>query len=84
MLRLTIPEKYNSSFNITEENNKFELYNVPDEKIGGVSYAKVGDEIEKDLGIANITAADLQEDIVAPNIIKKSREQVTKRMNDDK
>ena len=30
-------EVYNSIFNITEENNKFELFKFPDEEDGGVS-----------------------------------------------
>ena len=38
---------YNSIFNITEENNKFKLYKLPDEKAGGVSYEKFRDEYKK-------------------------------------
>ena len=41
MLGITSLEVYNSVFNITEENNKIELYKFPDEKIGGVSCTKV-------------------------------------------
>ena len=40
MIGLTDLEEYNSVFNITEENNKFELYKFPDEKAGGISYTK--------------------------------------------
>ena len=83
MLGLIDLEVYNSIFNITEENNKFELYKFPDEKRGGISYTKVRGEIEKDLDIEDITAADLQDDIIAPIIIEEYNEQVTKRMNDD-
>ena len=83
MIGLTNLEVYNSIFNITEENNKFELYKFPDEKIGGVSYEKVRDEIEKDLDIEDITAADLQDEIIAPIIIEEYKKQVTKRMNDE-
>ena len=83
MIGLTDLEVYNSIFNITEENNKFELYKFPDEKAGGVTYEKVRDEIQKDLGIEDITAEDLQDDIIAPIIIEEYKEQVTKRMNDD-
>ena len=83
MIGLTDLEVYNSIFNITEENNKFELYKFPDEKRGGISYTKVRDEIAKDLGIEDITPADLRDDIIAPIIIKEYNEQVTKRMNDD-
>ena len=83
MLGLVDLELYNSIFNITEENNKFQLYKFPDEKAGGVTYEKVRDEIEKDLDIEDITAADLQDDIIAPIIIEEYKEQVTKRMNDE-
>ena len=83
MIGLTDLEVYNSIFNITEENNKFELYKFPDEKAGGISYTKVRDEIEKDLGIEDITATDLQDDIIGPIIIQKYNEQVTKRMKDE-
>ena len=83
MIGLTDLEVYNSIFNITEENNKFELYKFPDEKAGGVTYEKVRDEIEKDLDIEDITAADLQDDIIGPIIVEEYKEQVTKRMNDE-
>ena len=82
MIGLTDREVYNSIFNVTEENNKFELYKFRDEKAGGVSYTKVRDEIEEDLDISDITAVDLQDDLTAPNIIDEYREQVTKRMKD--
>ena len=45
MIGLTDLEVYNSIFNITEENNKFELYKFPDGKADGVSYEKIRDEI---------------------------------------
>ena len=83
MIGLTDLEVYNSIFNITEENNKFGLYKIPDEKAGGVTYEKVRDEIKKDLGIEDITAADLQDDIMAPIIIEEYKKQITKRMNDE-
>ena len=83
MIGLTDLEVYNSFFNI-KQNNKFELYKFPDEKSGGVSYEKVRDEIERDLDISDVTAADLQDDIIGPIVIKEYREQVTKRMKDDK
>ena len=50
--------------------------------IGGISCEKVRDEIEKGLGISDITAADLQDDTIAPNVIEEYKEQVTKRMKD--
>ena len=83
MIGLTDLEVYNSIFNITEENNKFELYKFLDEKAGGITYEKVRDEIEKDLNIEDITAADLQDEIIGPIIIEEYKKQVTKRMNDE-
>ena len=80
MVGLTDLEIYNSIFNITEENNKFELYKFPNEKDGGITYEKVRDEIERDLDISDITAADLQDDLIAPIIIEEYKEQITKRM----
>ena len=52
MIGLTDLELYNSFFDVSEENNKIELYKFPDEKSGGISYTKVKDEIEKDLDIS--------------------------------
>ena len=83
MTGLTDLEVYNSIFNITKQTNKFKLYKFPDEKSGGVSCEKVRDELEKDLDISDITATDLQDEIIAPIIIKENRDQVTKRMKDD-
>ena len=83
MIGLTDLEVYNSIFNITEENNKFKLYKFPDERIGGVTYEKVRDEIKKDLDIEDITAEDLQDDIIGPIIIEEYKKQVSKRMNDE-
>ena len=83
MIGLTDLEVYNSIFNITEENNKFDLYKFPDEKAGGITYTKVRDEIEKDLDISDIRATDLQDDIIGPIVIEEYNEQVTKRMKDE-
>ena len=82
MIGLTSLEVHNSVFNITEENNKFKLYKFPDEKSGGVSYEKVRDEIERDLDNADITATDLQDEIVGLISIEEYREQVAKKMKD--
>ena len=79
MIGLVDLEVYNSIFNITEENNKFELHKFPDEKAGGITYIKVIDEIEKDLDFEDIIAADLQDEILAPIIIGEYKKQVTKK-----
>ena len=75
-------ELYNFIFKITEQNNKLQLYKFPVEETAGVPYEKVRDEIEKDLDLSDITATDLEDDIVAPFIIEEHKEQVTKRMKD--
>ena len=58
-LGLTSLEVCNSTFNIPEQNNKFELYKFPDSESGGVSYEKVRDEFERDSEITDITATEL-------------------------
>ena len=73
MIGLVDLEVYNSLFNITEENNKLLLYKFPDEKSGGVTYEKVRDEIEQDLDIEDITAADLQDEIIAQLLLKNTK-----------
>ena len=83
MIGLTDLEVYNSIFNKAAENNNFQLYKLPDEKAGGVTYEKVRAEIEKDLDIEDITAEGLQDDIIGPIIIEEYKKQVTKRMNDE-
>ena len=83
MLGLTDLEAYNSIINITEENNKRQLYKVPDEKAGGISYENVRGEIKRDFDISNITAADLQNVILGPIIIEEYKEQVSKRKEDE-
>ena len=84
MVGLTDLEVYNSVFIITEENNKFELYIFPESCNPDISDTKVRDEIESGLGITNITATDLQDDIIDLIIFKEYGEQVTKRMKDNK
>ena len=80
MIGLTDIEVYNSILNKTEKNNKFQLLTFPDETIGGITYTKVRDEIERDLDISDITNEDLQDDIIAPIIIEEFKKQVSKRM----
>ena len=84
MIALRNLEVYNSFFNITEQNNKFKLYIFPVSKMGVVKYEKVKDEIEKDLDYSDITATDLQDDIIGPIIFEEYREQLLKRMKQDK
>ena len=75
MIGLTSLEIYISFFIITEENNKFEPYKLPDSKSGGVSYERVREEIGIDLEITVITATNLLDNIKGPIIIQELREQ---------
>ena len=65
MLGLIDLEVYNSIFNITKENNKFELYtNTFDE----FSFEELKDELEEILNIPNITDSHLEDETFAPRI----------------
>ena len=70
-------------FSYNRKKNKIALFIFPDSNIGGILSERVRDEIEKHLEITDITAADFQDEIIAPIIIEEYREQVTKRMKDE-
>ena len=66
MIGLTDLEVYNSIFNITEENNKFEIYRDTSNKLG---FLKLKDELEEILNISHITIEHLDDEILGPRII---------------
>ena len=66
MLGLTDLEVYNSSFNITEENNKFELYRDTSDKFG---FLELKDELEEILNISHITSEHLDDEVLGPRSI---------------
>ena len=70
MLGLIDLEVYNSIFNITKENNKFELYT---DTFDEFSFEEVKDEVEEILNIPEITDDDLEDDILAPRIAETYR-----------
>ena len=82
MIGVTSLEVYISISIKTEDNNKFELYTFPVSKIGGVTYEKVRDEIEKDLDSSDITDTKIQDEILGPIVIDENREEEAKRMKD--
>ena len=84
MIGLRKLEVHNFIFNIKEKNNKLEHYKIPVSEISGILYRKVINEIEKDLDNSNITATELQDEKLGPIVFEEFREQVTKRMKDDK
>ena len=66
MIGLTDLEVYNSIFNITEENNKFEIYRTKDDKFG---FLELKDELEEIFNIPHITIEHLDDEILGPRII---------------
>ena len=65
MLGLTDLEVYNSVFNITKENNKFELYtDIFDE----FSFEELKDEVEEILNTPEITNDHFEDETLAPRI----------------
>ena len=66
MLGLVDQEVYNSIFNITEENNKLEIYRDMSNKFG---FLELKDEIEETLDISHITNDHPNDEILGPRII---------------
>ena len=66
MIGLVDLEIYNSIFNITEENNKFELYRDSSNKFG---FLELKDELEEILNIPHISQQHLQDETKGPRII---------------
>ena len=66
MIGFTDLEVYNSIFNITEENNKFEIYRDMSEKFG---FIELKDEPEETLNIPHITNKHLDDKILGQRII---------------
>ena len=54
---------YNSIFNITHENNNFELYT---DNFDDFSFDELKDELEEILGLSDITPSHLQQEILGP------------------
>ena len=65
MLGLIDLEVYNSIFNITKENNKFELYT---DTFDEFSFEELKDEVEEILNISNITDDHLEDETLALRI----------------
>ena len=66
MVGLTDLEVYNSIFNITEENNKFEIYRDTSNKFG---FLELKDELEEILNISHITDDHLDDEVLGKRII---------------
>ena len=80
MLGLTDLEVYNSIFNITKENNKFELYT---DNFDEFSFEELKDELEGILNISDFTPYHLQHETVGPRIIQAYRNLRSEKSNTD-
>ena len=63
MVGLASLEVYNSIFNITEENKKFEFYT---DNFDGFSFEVLKDELEEILSTSDFTPSNLQHEIIRP------------------
>ena len=66
MLGLVDLEVYNSIVNITEENNKFDIYRYSSNKFG---FLELKDELEEILNIPHISQEHLEDVVLGPRII---------------
>ena len=80
MIGLVDLEANNSIFNITEENNKFELYRDTYDKFG---FLELKDEIEEILDISHITNEHLDDELLGPQIIDEYIKLSTEKRNSD-
>ena len=80
MIGLTDLEVYNSIFNITEENNKFEIYRDIPKKF---QFLDLKDELEEILGISHITRDHLLDDGTASRIIDEYHKLSQEKKNSD-
>ena len=80
MIGLTNLEVYNSIFNITEENNKFQIYRDMTAKFG---FLELKDELEEILNIPHITNEYLDDEIIGPRIIDEFIKLSNEKKNND-
>ena len=77
IIRLTDLEVYNSIFNITEENYKFELYRDSSSKFG---FLKIKDELEEIPNISHISQEHL---VLGPRTIDEFHKLSNEKKNND-
>ena len=80
MIGLTNLEVYNSIFNITEENNKFEIYRDMTAEFG---FLELKDELEEILNIPHITIEHLDDEILIPRIVDEFVKLSNEKKNSD-
>ena len=80
MIGLVDLEVYNSIFNMTEENNKFEIYRDMTVKFG---FLELKDELEEILNIPHSTIEHLDDEILGPRIIDEFIKLSNEKKNSD-
>ena len=80
MIGLINLEVYNSIFNITDENNKFELYRDMTTKFG---FLELKDELEEIVNISYITIEHLDDEIIGPRIFDEFIKLPNEKKNSD-
>ena len=80
MIGLTDLEVYNSIFNITEENNNFDIYRDSSNKFG---FIELKDELEEILNISHISKEHLQDEVLGRRIINEYYKLSHEKMNTD-
>ena len=80
IIGLTDLEVYNSIFNITEENNKFDIYRDISNKFG---FIELKDTLEEILNIPHITIEHLDDKILGPRIIDEFIKLSNEKKNSD-
>ena len=81
MLGLTSLKVYNSPFNITKENNKFEIYTDPVDS--EFSFTEVKDKVAEVLGLSDISTEVLEHEIYGQKINKTNRKLSTEESQTD-
>ena len=80
MIGITFLEIYNSIFNITEGNNKFELYRDTSDKFG---FLELKDEFEEIFKISHVSQEHLLDEIIGPRLIDEFLELSHEKKNSD-
>ena len=80
MIGIVDLEVYNSIFNITEENNKFEIYRDTSTEFG---FLELKHELEEILNISHITDKHLNDEVLGRRIIDEYIKLSRERMNTD-
>ena len=80
MIGLVNLEVYNSVFNITAKNNKFDIYRDSSNKFG---FIELKDELEEILNISHITNEHLNDKVLGPHIIEEYSKLSHEKINTD-